>query len=297
MDPPTTALMGEDPGAQASTRTSLRWWKEMLYILVIYFVYSLVRNSFGSSGGGSVVDPVAAFNHAKAVITIQDRLGLYFEPDLQRWYLDLPARGGIRFWNILYGTAHFAVTATALIWCYRSRPDVYPKWRNTLAFTTLFALIGFASFSLMPPRLMDSPGEYGGCQVYAPSAAAAAGEDALTAEGCDRFGFVDTLAVDGGWLSFGQEGVEDVSNQWAAMPSMHIGWSTWSMLVLLGLVRRTWVRALVIAYPFITLFCILVTANHFWLDAIGGLAALGAGYFVSVAVLPRMARRFAAPIR
>jgi hypothetical protein len=284
------------PGPEPLPRGALRWWKEVVYIVVLYFVYSLVRNSFGSSGGGDVVDPVAAFNHAKAVITIQDRMGLYFEPELQQWYLSLPGRGGIRFWNIFYGTAHFLVTAGALVWCYRARPDIYPKWRNTLAFTTLCALIGFASFSLMPPRLMDSPGEYGGCQVYAPEAAAGAGEDALTAPGCDEFGFVDTLAVDGGWLSFGQEGVEDVSNQWAAMPSMHIGWSVWSMLVLLQLVRRHSVRVLVVLYPFATLFTILVTANHFWIDAIGGLVALGAGYLISTEIVPRLfARGSAAP--
>lgn len=290
MDAPTTAIDGASPDTEPPSRRGLRWWKEVLYIVVIYFVYSLVRNSFGSSGG-DVVDPSAAFNHAKAIIHIQERMGLYFEPELQRWYLDLPSRGVIRFWNIWYGTAHFAVTAAALIWCYRKRPEIYAKWRNTLAFMTLCALIGFASFSLMPPRLMDSPGEYGGCQEYAPDAAARAGADDLTAPGCDRFGFVDTLAVDGGWLSFGQDGVEEVSNQWAAMPSMHIGWSTWSMLVLLSLVTRKWIRALVMTYPIITLFCILVTANHFWIDAIGGLAALGAGYAISVGVVARLSAR------
>lgn len=273
-------------------RRPLRWWKEALYVLALYFVYSAVRNSFGSSGGGDIVDPTAAFNHAKAVITVQERLGLYFEPHLQQWYLDLPARGLIRLWNIFYGTAHFLMTGAVLIWCYRRRPDIYPKWRNTLAFTTLCALIGFASFSLMPPRLLDDPGIYGGCQQYAPEAAAAVPDDAHEAPGCDRYDFVDTLAVDGGWLSFGQEGVADVSNQWAAMPSLHIGWSTWTMLVMLAIARRRWVRALAIVYPFLTLFCILVTANHYWIDAVGGLAVLSAGLAISTRVIPLLVRRF-----
>ena len=78
---------------------------------------------------------------------------------------------------------------------------------------------------------------------------------------CDRYGFVDTVAVYGGWASFGSEEMAAVSNQYAAMPSMHIGWSTWCALVLAPLVRRRWLRALVIAYPFFTLFDIMVTAQ------------------------------------
>jgi hypothetical protein len=36
-------------------------------------------------------------------------------------------------------------------------------------------------------------------------------------------------------------------------------------------------RALAVAYPVATLFGVIVTGNHFWLDAVGGLVALGAG--------------------
>ena len=150
--------------------------------------------------------------------------------------------------------------------------------RNTLALTTALAVIGFAAYSLMPPRLLDDPGEFGGCQIYAPEAAAAAPPRALAAPGCDEFGYVDTVAEFGGWISFGNEGMKDVSNQYAAMPSMHIGWSTWSAIVLLPLVRRRWAKALVVAYPCITLACIVVTANHYWIDGVGGLVCLGAGY-------------------
>jgi hypothetical protein len=59
-----------------------------------------------------------------------------------------------------------------------------------------------------------------------------------------------------------------------------MGWSTWSALVLFPLVRRRWARALVALYPVATLFCIVVTANHFWLDAAVGMVVLGAGYLL-----------------
>ena len=273
-----TRALEEAAVAQGASRGDwgLRWWHELIYVVLVYAAYSGVRNQFGS--GGRDVDPEPAFNHGKAIIQLQRNIGLYFEDRLQRWYLDLPLHGLIRFWNIYYGLFHFVVVAIALVWMFRQAPERYRLWRNTLAFTTLLALVGFASFSLMPPRLLDDPGTYGGCQIYA------AGQDLPEEAGeppCDQYGFVDTVAEYGGWASFGSEELAAVSNQYAAMPSMHIGWSTWCALVLAPLVRRRWLRALVIAYPFFTLFDIMVTANHYWIDGVGGLICLGAGYLVA----------------
>jgi len=253
--------------ARTETGRRLRWWRELAYIVGLYLVYSWVRNRFGSSGTGAAR---IALDHAKDIIGAQDAVGLWFEPELQRWYLGLPARGLIRVWNIYYGTAHFVVTAGALIWLYRRQPDRYSLWRTTLAAMTLAALIGFATYSLMPPRLLDSTSTYGACFGQEP--------------GCEGYRIVDTLAVDGGWLSFDDEKAAAVSNQYAAMPSMHTGWSTWSAAVLWGLVRRRWVRALVVAYPCATVFCILITGNHYWLDALGGLVAFAVGFGIARAV-------------
>jgi PAP2 superfamily len=277
-EPATTGALERPRAEEGAARPdwALRWWRELIYVVLVYAAYSGVRNQFGSGGGA--VDPEPAFNHAKAIIQLQRNMGLYFEDTLQRWYLDLPLNGLIRFWNVYYGLFHFVVVAVALVWLFRKAPWRYRLWRNTLAFTTLLALIGFASFSLMPPRLLDDPGTYGGCPVYAPD------QDLPDEAGeppCDRYGFVDTVAVYGGWASFGSEEMAAVSNQYAAMPSMHIGWSTWCALVLAPLVRRRWLKALVIAYPFITLFDIMVTANHYWIDGVGGLICLGAGYVIA----------------
>ena len=254
----------ETPAGDAPTTASgrrLRWWRELAYVVAFYVVYSWVRNQFGSAGEDSTR---VAYEHARDIIGIQDAIGLWFEPELQRWYLDLPAMGLIRVWNIYYGTAHFVVTAGALIWLYRRQPDRYSLWRSTLAAMTAAALIGFATYSLMPPRLLGSTSQYGACF-----------EEQV--EDCHGDGVVDTLAVHGGWLSFDDEEVAEVSNQFAAMPSMHTGWSTWSAFVMWGLVRRRWAKVLVCLYPAATVFCILITGNHYWLDAVGGLAAFAVG--------------------
>jgi hypothetical protein len=262
----------------------LAWWHEIVYIVLVYVAYSAVRNQFGSGDGGFVVAETA-LNHAKAVIQVERNLHLYFEPDLQRWYLDLPGNGLIRFWNVYYGLGHFVVTSIALILMFRRQPGRYRLWRNTLAATTLLALVGFASFSLMPPRLLDDPGIYGGCQVYAEGGADAIPEDWDAHDAgtppCDEHGYVDSVAVYGGWASFGSEEMAAVSNQYAAMPSMHIGWSTWCALVFVPMIRSRWLKVVAIAYPVATLFDIMVTANHYWIDGLGGLACLACGFGVA----------------
>ncbi|HKE77181.1 MAG TPA: phosphatase PAP2 family protein [Acidimicrobiales bacterium] len=276
---------GDQPGDEGQGRTrrgprsSLRWWHEVLYIVGVYVAYSAVRNQFGS-GAGATVDAGPAFHHAEAIIHIERTLRLYFEQHLQSWYLGLPAHGLVRIWNVYYGIFHFVVALTALIVLYRKAPLRYRVWRNTLAFTTLLALVGFASFSLMPPRLLDDPGTYGGCQVYTHSAEHDL-PDTAGKPPCDRYGYVDTVARYGGWASFGSDEMKAVSNQYAAMPSMHIGWSTWCALVLAPLIRRRWLRALIIAYPVLTLFDIIVTGNHYWIDGLGGLVTLGVGYLLA----------------
>jgi hypothetical protein len=70
-----------------------------------------------------------------------------------------------------------------------------------------------------------------------------------------------------------------------------MGWSTWSALVLFPLVRRRWARAVVALYPVATFFCIVVTANHFWVDAAVGILVLGAGYVVGTQVTEFWKRR------
>jgi hypothetical protein len=258
-------------------RAGLRWWKEALFAAGVYLVYSVVRNQFGSAGG----DPGPAYGHAVDIIDLEKTLHLYFEATVQQWYLDLPAHGLIRLWNVYYGIAHFLVTLIALVWMFRRDPKRHRLLRNTLVLTTCLAVIGFAAYSLMPPRLLDDPGRYGGCQIYAPEAAADAEPGALSAPGCDEYGFVDTVAKYGGWISFGSDEYAEVSNQYAAMPSMHIGWSTWTAIVLVPLLRRRWARALALLYPVLTLVCIVLTANHYWIDGVGGLVCLAAGYGVA----------------
>jgi hypothetical protein len=251
-----------------------RWWKEAVIVVVFYTVYSMVRNQFGSQRLATEGIPEQAFNNAMRIIRWERSLGLYWEETIQDWFLEGPI-WMIRFWNAFYGTAHFIVTIGVFIVLYRKRPDVFALWRNALAIMTALALVGFSLFPVMPPRLLDEPCPpegFGGACI----ATALRGADADNEIG--TFGFVDTLAERGGLWSFDSGGIASISNQYAAMPSLHIGWATWCAFAMWPIIRRRWARWVMLLYPLTTLWCIVVTANHFWLDGVGGQIAFLLGF-------------------
>jgi PAP2 superfamily len=225
------------------------WWKEALFVFVFYAGYTAVRDIRGSRP----VSKVQAFTNADRLIDVERWFGIFQEQRIQHPFLS--HRLFLSFWDVFYGTAHFAVTAVALVWLFHRQPKRYPLWRNTLAVTTALALIGFAFFPLMPPRLLPA-----------------------------HYHFVDTLKTIGGLWSFDSGEMVRVSNQYAAMPSLHFAWSSWSALVLGPNIKPRWGKALMYAYPLATLFCIVVTANHYLLDAVGGSVVLGAGYLIAWAL-------------
>jgi len=248
----------------------LRWWKEAALIVGFYVIYSWTRNQFGSARIAADGIPEQAFTNAELVIRLERFVGLYHEETLQELFL--PYGWFIQFWNTFYGTAHFVVTIAVFVLLYIKRPAVFPQWRNTLLVMTALGIVGFALMPLMPPRLLDAPCDrFGGACIASELRSDEPGGD---------FGFVDTLKDYGGPWSFDSEAMAELSNQYAAMPSLHIGWSTWCAIAMWPLLRRRWQRIAVFAYPLATMFCIIVTANHYWIDGVGGLIILSVGALI-----------------
>jgi hypothetical protein len=264
----STGALGVAAVDPASVRPAgLHWWREALYILAFYGIYTGVRDTQGSAGRGRTAPATDALQHARDVIHIERVLDLFHEQEIQHFFLGHLSSWTahfFQFWNLWYGSAHFVVTTVVVIWLFRRRPGRYPFWRNTLAATTALALVGFAVFPLMPPRLIHQ---------YLP------------------YDFVDSLARYGGSWSFDSGAMTRISNQFAAMPSLHIAWSSWCACAVFPACRRWWSRALAVAYPIVTLFCIVVTANHYFLDAAGGLVVLAGGAAISRPVTAWMYRR------
>jgi hypothetical protein len=241
----------------ASKRIRGGWVVETLGITTAYLLYDWGRDQVQGNG-------VVALRNAHSIVRWEQLLGLYQEHRIQQWFLR--ADWFISFWNIYYGTVHFVAPIAALIWLYRRAPVRYVRWRNTLLLMLAIGLLGFWLYPLMPPRLMST-----------------------------RYGFVDTAAA---FFNFGPQqpvilgpgsrpvgaAAASFGNLFAAMPSLHVGWSTWSVLAVLPTVRRVGVRVLLCCYPLCTVFAITVTANHWLLDAVGGWIMLAAAWSIAVAL-------------
>jgi hypothetical protein len=246
------------PDAVRPVRRS-HWWREVLIIAVFYFLYSAVRDIRGDK-------PVSidqATTNAHRIIRLERFLGVFHEEQIQHFFIH--SREFIRLCDDYYGTVHFVAVVAVLVILFFRFPNRYRVYRNTLALTTLLALIGFYFFPVLPPRLLPRP-----------------------------YTFVDTLNTIGGIWSFKSGAVNDVSNQYAAMPSLHTAWSTWCAMAMVPVVRRWWVKVLLVLYPMVTVFVIVVTANHYFADAAGGLLVLGVSYLVARAFTPRLDAWYAA---
>jgi PAP2 superfamily len=226
------------------------WWAEILAILIFYVVYSTIRNADSSHAA-------QAFSHAKQLMGWQQSLGINHEQTLNDWALHFKPL--VITANYFYGSLHFIVTIGVAVYLFRKWPDDYPRWRNTLGVATLIALIGFRFWPLMPPRLLDAP-------MY------------MHFHPGVHYGFVDTLENDPAFWTFNSGAMKSISNQFAAMPSVHCAWALWCACALVPRLRRTWAKWLAAAYPALTVSVIVVTANHYFLDAVGGFVILGIGY-------------------
>ncbi|MFK4265315.1 phosphatase PAP2 family protein [Streptomyces milbemycinicus] len=219
-----------------------RLWFEIVLVAVSYWTYSLIRNAVPEQRH-------EALRNADWIWEWEHQLGMAFEHGVNH---AINSVGWLIVgMNYYYATLHFIVTLGVLVWLYRWHPGRYAATRLVLFATTGVALLGYYFFPLAPPRLMT-----GGH-------------------------FIDTVVAHDTWGSMASGNLANMSNQYAAMPSMHIGWSLWCGVTIAVLARPVWVKALGLLYPTATLVVIVATANHFWLDAVGGIICLSFGFTLS----------------
>jgi hypothetical protein len=220
-------------------------WVEIALIGISYYLYRLTQIAAPSH-------QQAAYNRGNAILRLEADLHINFEHWLNH------AVNGVEWlvvpMNYYYATLHFIVPVVVLVWVYWKFPDRYRAIRTVLFGTTGLALIGFYFYALCPPRLLP-----GG-------------------------GFVDTFYVHHTWgnrTSDGPAGIAgSAANVFAAMPSLHVGWSVFCAMTIVHLAKRRWVKILGILYPCATFVVIISTANHYVLDAVGGLVVLAAGFLL-----------------
>ncbi|WP_338018244.1 bifunctional glycosyltransferase 87/phosphatase PAP2 family protein [Streptomyces taklimakanensis] len=211
---------------------------ELLLIRVGYWLYSLVR-SLAPDGRD------LAESHGRRILEIEDALGIDVEHALNHAVARTPwLESGM---NAYYSGLHFLVPIVLLAWLYARRPLAYRWARTSLSFATLLGLVGFWLYPLAPPRLMPGLGYID------------------TAHGPQDFDDPDFGVLTG------------ISNQYAAMPSLHVGWSLWCAVVVVRLAPNVWLRVLGALHPLLTTVVVMGTANHYLLDAVGGAVVVAAG--------------------
>ncbi|MET9449070.1 phosphatase PAP2 family protein [Streptomyces cinerochromogenes] len=226
----------EPAGAEAERDTPVRppLIREFLLVAGLFLVYKVGRRL----ATGHTAD---AFRNARRVWHLERAADLPQETAVQSALLHGDTL--VHLANTYYATVHFPATLAFLVWLYLRRPAHYVWARRVLAAVTTAALVLPFTFPLAPPRMLTGTGLVDTAQVYGPSV-------------------------------YGPPSSDHLSNQFAAMPSLHFGWALMVAIGLIAATRSRW-RGLWLLHPLITLLVIVGTANHYWLDAIAATAMLG----------------------
>lgn len=227
--------------ARAVTRAPTRrpfWPFEVCLLGAFYVAYAWIRDVHGRDVIGSDQRRVA-LAHARDVLGAEHTLHLDPEHAFQSM---LTGQGfPVHLVNGFYLLAHVTVTVAVLVFLIWRRPALYRRCRNALLIISAVSLAVFALYPTAPPRLLP------------------------------RAHIRDTL-VAGGWWSLNHGGIERIADPYAAMPSLHLGWSTWVALALAAAFAGSWRRWLFALYPVAVTWVVLATGAHWFLDTVAGAA-------------------------
>jgi hypothetical protein len=195
-----------------------------------------------------------AREHARWIVDLERAAGVAVEGSVQG-ALDT----GVASWLLsnVYLAAQFVVVPGALIWLYRRRPPVYRSLRNTLLATWLIAVPIFALFPVAPPRLAG-------------------------------IGFVDTVSEQAGVALTGRSTI--FYNQFAAVPSLHVGFAVAVGVAFAIALRWRWAKVLALLWGPLVSLSVVATGNHYVFDIAAGLVVTGLGFAAG-----RLPLRFSRP--
>jgi hypothetical protein len=219
-------------------------------LLLVALLYSGYR--FGRLAANGHVE--RAFDNAGDVTRLERILHLPTESWLQN--LMLHSEPLTKAANVFYATVHFPATIVFLLFMFWRHPVHYVWIRRVLTVLTAVGLVGHLVLPLAPPRML---------------------------------GLLDTGRVFGPSV-YGDPKVHSVANQYAAMPSLHVGWALVVAIGLIAVFTSPW-RWLWAAYPITTFLVVVATANHYWLDGI----VVSLLLLLSLVVVPLPGRPWTAP--
>ena len=185
-----------------------------------------------------------AFANARRIEAVEQVLGLAWEQSLQRAFLALPDL--MHALNIFYFVGHFVFTGIFFVWLYRRSWDGFRSFRDAFLIATAISVVVHWLFPTAPPRLAG-------------------------------VGLEDTLLLFSG-IDIGSPTSAAYSNPVAAVPSLHAAYALGVGIGVIRYARSHLLRLAGAIYPPLVVLTIVVTGNHFVLDAVAGIAVLGAGF-------------------
>lgn len=185
------------------------------------------------------------------IIGIEKSIGIFWEVEIQGWVLGY--QWLVDFFNYFYLFGHLPVIGALAVWMYFWHKPQYLLMRNAFLLSGAIALIFYVNFPTAPPRLL--PDHLG-------------------------YGFVDTVFDQ---YNTGRPWTpSEFVNEYAAFPSMHIGWNLLVAIAVWLASRNLFVRTFAVVMPALMMSDIILTGNHYIIDALAGIAVMLIGLGIAV---------------
>jgi len=225
---------------------------QIIILIVMFQVYKMARKTF--IGRAEKV----AYDHAHDVIALEEKLHLHFEQGLQHWILERP-EWVIRAFNQFYANymwVFYVLMGLSMFFAVE-------RWRYLRRWFYISMMIAtpwYLIYPLAPPRFMT------------------------------EYGYLDTLAIYG--PNYFSDNGFVTANRYAAMPSMHVGWTTLAAIVFAMCLPWRRIGVAIAAFLIVAIaVTVMVTGNHYWLDAVAG------WFVISLAAVVNRLLPYPLPIR
>jgi hypothetical protein len=253
---PTVSPSGRPGDGAAAPPRRARWL--IRFGAIELAIWASLYGAYLAVRGLTIGSTTDALAHASEVVRVEQAAGIFHEGALQS------ALSGIHDLLSAYYLLGFApLIALTVVWLALSRPDVYRELRTVLLISIAIATVAYIIFPTAPPRLV--PG----------------------------LGIVDTVGLSG-HDSGSFAGIR--FNPYAAVPSMHVGWSLLVGFYGLRAVSRPTLRAFFFVHPAIMAVAVTATGNHYFLDSLAGIVVAVVALAVARAARPLAAARFRQPV-
>ena len=196
-----------------------------------------------------------AIERARSIVDFQEATFMPTELSLQQFILRHDWLG----WQttLYYALMHVPALIAFLIWLFVFHRTHFAHWRNGLVVLTGMCLV-IRFWRVAPPRFLADLGYQDLSERFGPSI----------------YGPVGT----------------GVSDQFAAMPSIHVGWAAVVSLGIFAVSTSRW-RWFFLLHLIITIIVVSASGNHWWLDGIVAIGLLVVGLWLDTFVLSHLARR------